>query len=79
MSGALDAKSHLDADNAVDAVPLLVRREIEARIIAPFVAALSERFCPAEVLDALQQTVVQLARQQAATMPMMPMSTAAQV
>src|SRR5438093_2045771 len=51
---------------SVDDVPLLVRREIEARIIAPFVDALAQRFGREPVLEVLRETILSLARQQGA-------------
>jgi hypothetical protein len=53
----------------IEAVPLLVRREIEARIIAPFVDALAQQFPRRQVLDILRETVVRIAHEQAAALP----------
>jgi hypothetical protein len=38
---------------------VLNRREIEARILAPFIEALSEKLPRAEVIETLRQTIMQ--------------------
>lgn len=48
---------------AIDDVPMIVRREIEARILAPFVEALSEHLGRQRVLEILRHTIVRIARQ----------------
>lgn len=53
----------------VDDVPMLVRREIEARIIAPFVEQLSKHLPRAQVLDALRATIERVAREQGGALP----------
>lgn len=50
----------------LNAVGVLTRREIEARIVAPLVEALSERFGPATVQAVLRETILRLAREQGA-------------
>jgi hypothetical protein len=45
-------------------VPLIVRREIEARILAPFVEALGKRFGREVVVDVLRETIARIAREQ---------------
>jgi hypothetical protein len=52
----------------IDEVPLLIRREIEARIIAPFVDSLASRFPREQVLEILRDTIVKIAREQGAAM-----------
>jgi hypothetical protein len=47
-------------------IGVLTRREIEARILAPFVEALSEEFGRERVLTILRDTVVDIARAQGA-------------
>ena len=54
---------------SIEDVPLLIRREIEARIIAPFVDGLSRRFPREQVVEILGETVVGIAREQAAALP----------
>ena len=50
--------------SSIDDVPLIVRREIEARILAPFVQALGERFGREEVVEILRVTIERIAREQ---------------
>lgn len=52
----------LEESNAVDTLPILIRRQVEAQIIAPFVAALNQLFDPGEVSGILKQTIVKHAR-----------------
>ncbi len=54
---------------SINEVPLLIRREIEARIMAPFVDALSARFPREQVLETLRETITRIARDQAAALP----------
>ena len=49
---------------SIDDVPLLIRREIEARIIAPFVGAPPPRFGREAVIEILRETVAKIAREQ---------------
>jgi hypothetical protein len=56
-----------DRDAQINAqVGVLLRREIEGRILAPFVQALSAEFGEERVLPLLQRTIVDIARQQGA-------------
>jgi hypothetical protein len=56
-----------DRDAQINAqVGVLLRREIEARILAPLVQALSAEFGEERVLPVLQRTIVDIARQQGA-------------
>jgi L-2-amino-thiazoline-4-carboxylic acid hydrolase len=52
--------------DTLNAVGVLKRREIEARVLGPFVAALSEKFERAHVIEILRETIVKLAQQQGA-------------
>ncbi len=45
-------------------IPLLLRREIEARILAPFVAELSATFGEEAVREVLRRTIQRIAREQ---------------
>lgn len=59
------------ADESVDrlnAIGVLTRREIEARILAPVVNALGERFGRDEVIAIVRQVVADIAREQGAAM-----------
>jgi predicted ArsR family transcriptional regulator len=52
--------------NRLNAIGVLTRREIEARILAPLLAALGEEFGHERVLEVARQTVIQIAREQGA-------------
>ncbi len=52
----------------IEQVPLLTRREIEARILAPFVEDLAAVFGREAVLEVLRGTIQRLARQQGAAL-----------
>lgn len=52
--------------DTLNQIGVLKRREIEARVLGPFVEALSEQFPRAEVIAILQDTIVRLARAQGA-------------
>jgi hypothetical protein len=54
----------MNADNRLNAIGVLRRREIEARIVGPLLAALSENFDREEVLDTARQVIVEIARRQ---------------
>ena len=51
----------------LNAIGVLKRREIEARILAPFVDALAAHFDRARVIEILRETVVRIAREQGAS------------
>ena len=48
----------------LDQVPVLLRREIEARILGPIIEALYKRFPEEAVLDILQKTIEKIAKAQ---------------
>lgn len=48
----------------LNAIGVLIRREIEARLLIPLIDALSVRFGREEVLSIVRQTIVEIARQQ---------------
>jgi hypothetical protein len=48
----------------LNAIGVLTRREIEARLLIPLVEALSDRFGHEEVLAIVRQTIVEIAHQQ---------------
>jgi hypothetical protein len=56
------------SDNLNQTIGVLTRREVEARIMGPFVAALSARFDPETVRDTLRQTIIEVARDQGAAL-----------
>lgn len=53
-------------DNLNAEIGVLTRREVEARLLKPLIAALSGRFGQAEVLEVLRETIIQLAQEQGA-------------
>ena len=52
--------------DTLNAIGVLKRREIEARILAPFVDALSEEFDREQVIAILRNTIIRVAQQQGA-------------
>ncbi len=48
----------------LNAIGVLTRREIEARLLGPLIEALSEKFGRAEVLDTVRAAIIQIAEQQ---------------
>jgi len=60
----------------LNAVGVLKRREIEARILAPFVAALATEFDRARVVEILRETVIRVAREQGAALAAAPAGNA---
>ena len=48
----------------IDALPVLLRREIEARVLAPFVDDLAAAFGRDAVVDVLRGTITRIAREQ---------------
>ncbi len=49
---------------SIDDIPLLIRREIEARILARFVKGLAQRLPREAVIAILRQTITSIAREQ---------------
>ena len=54
--------------DTLNSIGVLNRREIEARILAPFVDALSEKMPRAEVVAVLRETIIRVAQEQGAAM-----------
>jgi len=54
------------ADTLTQRIGVLNRREVEARILAPVIDALGERFGREEVIEIVRETIVGLAQQQGA-------------
>ncbi len=52
--------------DGLNSIGVLKRREIEARILAPFVEALAERFGRDQVIEILRKIVIEVARAQGA-------------
>lgn len=55
-------------DFDLNEIGVLKRREIEARVLAPVVAALSQEFGQERVLEIVRQAIVKIAQQQGAQM-----------
>jgi hypothetical protein len=53
-------------DDTLNAIGVLTRREIEARILAPLLEALGEEFGRERVLEVAWQTIIRIAREQGA-------------
>lgn len=54
----------MDADTRLNAIGVLTRREIEARLLMPLIEALGEEFGRERVLEIIKETIVAIARQQ---------------
>lgn len=55
-----------DSPDRLNAIGVLTRREIEARILAPLLEALGQEFGLERVLEIARQTIIDVARQQGA-------------
>ncbi len=60
MSSPANAKP----DTLTQQIGVLTRREVEARIMAPIIDALGEKFGREEVIEVVRETIVNLSRQQ---------------
>lgn len=60
--------AHDDSVDRLNAVGVLTRREIEARILAPVIDALGQRFGRDEVVAVVRDTIARLARDQGRAM-----------
>lgn len=54
--------------DTLNRIGVLTRREVEARILLPFVQALSAEFGAEKVLEILRNTIIEVARQQGAAL-----------
>ena len=57
-------KVQLPDDDLNAKIGVLTRREVEARILAPVIDALSHKFKPDKVLDIVRETIIQIATEQ---------------
>jgi len=64
MSDSITSKP----DTLTQQIGVLTRREVEARILAPIIDALGEKFGREEVIDVVRDAIVDLSRQQGAEM-----------
>ena len=63
VENSLDPNGTLP-DTLTQRIGVLTRREVEARILAPIIAALGERFGSAGVLEIVKETIVKVAQNQ---------------
>ena len=66
MTDATSARSHTPPQDTLNEIGVLKRREIEARILGPFVDALAQEFDRERVVAILSETIINIARQQGA-------------
>ena len=66
MTNAASARSHTPPPDTLNEIGVLKRREIEARILGPFVDALAQEFDRERVVAILSETIINIARQQGA-------------
>jgi hypothetical protein len=50
--------------DTLNSIGILKRREIEARMLAPIIEALSQKFDRAEVIEIVRETIISIAQQQ---------------
>jgi predicted ArsR family transcriptional regulator len=65
-NGDIGGKVQLPTDDLNAKIGVLTRREVEARILAPVIDALSHKFEPDKVRDAVRETIIQIATDQGA-------------
>ena len=73
MTEKSDATKSNDSDNAPpdtlnEAIGVLTRREVEARILAPVIEALGDEFGRDKVIAVLRDTIIKIAREQGAAL-----------
>jgi len=65
-----DTKLRLEGDmtppDTLNSIGILKRREIEARMLAPIIEALSQKFDRTEVIETVRDTIISIAQQQGA-------------
>lgn len=64
----MDHSSPEKPDTLTQQIGVLTRREVEARILAPIIDALGEKFGRAEVIDVVRDAIVNLSQRQGAEM-----------
>ena len=65
-NGNIGEKVQLPVDDLNAKIGVLTRREVEARILAPIIDALSHKFEQDKVLDAVRETIAEIATDQGA-------------
>lgn len=66
MTNATTISPHTPPPDTLNEIGVLKRREIEARILGPFVEALAQEFDRDRVVAILSETIINIARQQGA-------------
>lgn len=59
-------KKDLPPDTLTQRIGVLTRREVEARILAPIIAALGDHFGREEVIEIVKKTIISIAQEQGA-------------
>ena len=66
MTNTVATNPHTPPPDTLNEIGVLKRREIEARILGPFVEALAQEFDRERVVAILSETIINIARQQGA-------------
>ncbi len=64
MSNEINPQGTMLPDTLTQRIGVLTRREVEARILAPMIEALGERFGREAVIEIVKETVIKIAQQQ---------------
>ena len=64
MTPKTSPQGSLPPDTLTQRIGVLTRREVEARILAPMIEALGERFGREEVIEIVTETVIKIAQEQ---------------
>lgn len=64
MTHKMKPQHEMPEDTVTQRIGVLTRREVEARILAPLIQALGERFGREEVIEIVRDVIIDLARRQ---------------
>ncbi len=64
MTEDIKSREKAPPDNLTQKIGVLTRREVEARILAPVIDALGERFGREEVIEVIRDAIIDIARKQ---------------
>ncbi|MCB0121198.1 MAG: L-2-amino-thiazoline-4-carboxylic acid hydrolase [Caldilineaceae bacterium] len=64
MTDSNSPQSVIPPDTLTQKIGVLTRREVEARILAPIIEALGERFGREEVIEVVKETIINIAKEQ---------------
>ncbi len=64
MTEKIQSQEDIPPDNLTQRIGVLTRREVEARILAPVIEALGQRFGREEVVEIVKDTITEIAQQQ---------------